>query len=66
MFKESICQRHKMLNPKISAGEYHEAAIQIKRPKKKEVLKCVIDILHTTYTNSILYLSSILSKVKRK
>ena len=47
MFKESICQRHKMLNPKISAGEYHEAAIQIKRPKKKEVLKCVIDILHT-------------------
>ena len=34
MFKESICQRHKMLNPKISAGEYHEAAIQIKRPKK--------------------------------
>ena len=46
MFKESICQRHKMLNPKISAGKYHEAAIQIKRPKKKEVLKCVIDILH--------------------
>ena len=40
MFKESICQRHKMLNPKISAGEYHEAAIQIKRPKKGSAKMC--------------------------
>ena len=56
MFKESICQKHKMLNPKISAGEYHEAAIRIERPKKKEVLKCVIDILHTIL---IVYISQV-------
>ena len=56
MVKESICQRHKMLNPKISAGEYHEAAIRIERPKKEEVLKCVIDILHTIL---IVYISQV-------